>query len=195
MNGRHRSGGLTLIELLAVIATAVFVMLFAIPALQDFLRDNRLAAATNRFTSSLQFARAEALVRHVTVRVCKLGNPGAALPQCSNGPQGYEQGWIIYADPSPQDFQPNQIEDVLHVSDGEADINFSIRGNSNVAQQIAFAATGITVGTPNGLGNGTIVLCDARGWADKGRYARVVIISTPGRIRVLTGDASTVTSC
>lgn len=192
-----KTSGLSLIEMLAAAVVGAVLLLIATPALLRFYQDSVMTSTANQFATSLQYARGQALSLRTTVRVCRSEQPSATpVPVCNpaQGDQGYESGWIVYADPPPGDDQPNQPEDVLQVVDLKLPEGFSIHGNSHVASQVGFTALGTALGT-NGVGNGTIVLCDRRGWADNGKYARVVVISTPGRIRTVTGDASSVKSC
>jgi len=123
---------------------------------------------------------------------CSIWHCGASSGTDSSG---YENGWVVYLDSEPYDFQPNSSDEILQVVIPDKRAGLTIHGNTNVASQIAFSPMGNTIGTPSGLGNGTLVLCDSRGWSDAGRHARVVVLSRTGRIRTVPGDQSTASSC
>ncbi len=65
---RRRGGGLTLIELLAVLAVTAIVAATAIPDLGALIALRRLEGAASGLAADLQFARSEALARNRSLR-------------------------------------------------------------------------------------------------------------------------------
>lgn len=61
--------GLTLVELMVVVAVAAILVLVAAPSLQDFVLMQRLKGINAQLVTDLQFARAEAAARNQLVRL------------------------------------------------------------------------------------------------------------------------------
>ena len=64
------SQGFTLIELLVTLAIVGIFAAIAAPSLQSFVLNNRIRAQTAALTSSLAFARTEAITRGTRVVAC-----------------------------------------------------------------------------------------------------------------------------
>lgn len=208
--------GFTLIELVVTLAVASILLAVAAPAFHNAYLNSVRASRTNTFVEALSFARSQAVALRRPVVMCRSDNPMAAVPHCS-GTQGWEDGWLIFLDRNRVGTgTTNQIDaldadsnrdGVLSLSDAdlngdrsldasdaiirrrerlvtadEADLpaesRYSLRGNANVATRIAFDSGGISAN------NGTIVACDARGFG----YARVIVVSTGGRIQSMDHD-------
>ncbi len=85
--------GFSLVELLVTLAVAVILVTAATPSLLQFVRANRLAAASNELVAALQLARAEALRRGRPVGVCASGDQST----CNAGGD-WSGGWILFQD-------------------------------------------------------------------------------------------------
>lgn len=172
--------GFTLIELMVTLAVAAIVLATAIPNFREMVKDNRIVTTSNEFLGMIHLARSEAIRGGKEVRLCKTSN----LSNCvTTG--GWEQGWIVV---------DTTDASVLRKRTG-LDSNLTLRGNNNVQNYLSFNSMGAMGGT-----NGQIILCDDRARNDFGGHkstARVVIISTTGRPRLVKGDDSdvTVNSC
>ena len=94
----RRLRGLTLIELMVVLAVAGTILFVAAPSLRDMILVQRLRATTNELITDLQFARAEAAARNEFVRfrfqqnstlscyVIFTADDNAKRCDCRNGP-------------------------------------------------------------------------------------------------------------
>lgn len=88
-----RSHGFTLVELVVTLAV-VAVLAAAIPALTNFVRENRMITALTQFRGQLMLSRSLAIRTATEVVLCKRDASG----QCTrNG--GWEQGWMVFSDP------------------------------------------------------------------------------------------------
>ncbi|MGA7800126.1 MAG: GspH/FimT family pseudopilin, partial [Gammaproteobacteria bacterium] len=87
----------------------------AVPSLQHFIQRNRLSAAVNRFSASLQYARSEAVRRGRRVVLC----PSVDLHSCAASEQ-WGQGWIVFAD-SDGDRERSRGEPLLRTAQGLPD--------------------------------------------------------------------------
>jgi len=77
LNNKNKTG-LTLIELITVIAVTATLLAIVIPAFGDFVERNRLKAATETLYSDLQFAKTEAIKRNKRIRVSFMTSNGGA---------------------------------------------------------------------------------------------------------------------
>jgi type IV fimbrial biogenesis protein FimT len=85
--------GVTLIELVVVIAIAAILITIAVPSYQYVTTTNRIASEINGLIGDLQFARAEAIKEGQSVTVCA-SSSGIA---CDAGTQ-WNDGWIVFLD-------------------------------------------------------------------------------------------------
>jgi type IV fimbrial biogenesis protein FimT len=172
-----RSQGFTLIELLVTVAIVAIVAVIAAPSLQNFVLNNRIRSQAAALTSSLVFARTEAITRSTRVVTC----PGTASGGCS-GTQ-WEDGWVVFVDTNNDteldvDEMPLELHGPL---DGSAT---TLRGNANVESKVSFFYDGRAQ-------SGTFVLCDQRGFD----HARVIEVLATGRSRTLIATDPSVHSC
>lgn len=109
--------GLTLVELLIVIAVSGILLGVAVPGFQQLISDTRASSAANRLVGSLNFARAESVRLGVPVTVCA-SRDGR---QCSGEEADWSRGWIVYHHETAQGARRLQHEEqILRVSDTAA---------------------------------------------------------------------------
>ncbi len=157
--------GITVLELMVVLAVAAILVTVGVPAMADFVAENRVAAKTNLMMSHIQFARHSAVTRRANVVAC----PSEDQLACS-GSNRWDRGWIIFVD-RDNDRQPDRPEDILRVVPPEDRLLLHSAGR----KRVRFQPMGGAFGT-----NLTIRVCDARGQAE----ARAIVVSNPGRVRV-----------
>ena len=75
-----RQRGLTMVELMVVLAVAAILVGLAIPSMSRTVAEWRLSNAVNAFSGSLRVARSEAIARGRAVRLCRTT---AAAPACA----------------------------------------------------------------------------------------------------------------
>jgi prepilin-type N-terminal cleavage/methylation domain-containing protein len=97
---RLRIRGFSLIELIVTLAIFAIVVGFAIPGMQTLLTNNRVSNFANEFNSALSYTRSEALNRNMCVVMCIAVDPNAPDPVCSTNLDDWNNGWIIFANPS-----------------------------------------------------------------------------------------------
>lgn len=157
--------GITLLELMVVLAVAGILVTVGVPAMADFVAENRVAAKTNLMMSHIQYARHSAVTRRANVVAC----PSKDRLACS-GDNRWDRGWIIFID-RDNDRQPDSPEHILRVVEPEDRLLLHSAGRNRVR----FQPMGGAFGT-----NLTIRVCDIRGQAE----ARAIVVSNPGRVRV-----------
>lgn len=120
---RKRVTGVTLIEMVVVLAVVGILAAMGMPVLSEFLRDNRVRAATEGFADGLGRARIEAIQRNTTVNFVVAG-PGwrIELPDPGGGsPSTLRTVAAVTTDPA------------LIVNASQATIGFDGSGRASVA--------------------------------------------------------------
>lgn len=168
---RIRERGLTVLEVMIVLAAIGLVVLITVPTSGMFLEKYRLSTASGRLSSSLEMARSEAHVRGSTVRVCPSSN-GETCRTDGN----WNLGWLVFsdgnADGRAQDIERIRAYDAPHQQ-------VSIRAEGAALTRVSFTMNGL-VGE-HGADSGSFRICylqsdhdptavtiDADGWVVKG---------------------------
>lgn len=173
MGGRYGSGGVTLVELLVLLALVAIVQSLAAPAVFGFADSMRLAAGANTLLSSIHFARSEAIKRNARVVMCKsvTGNSCA-----STG--GWEQGWIVFHDANnnasldagePRLLWEQPLPDRLRLV-----------GNAPIASYVSYTPMGTTRLISGAFQAGTFTICFQSAIRVE---VRQVVVSSSGRPR------------
>ena len=156
-----RDQGVTLIELLTVIAIVAILAAIGVPSFQETIVRNRMAAQSNEFLSALNFARSEAIKRGHSVTLCRSTN---ATSCASTG--GWESGWLAFSDPNgngTMDTGDASIRVWVALSAG-----FTLKGNTGVAGTIRYDARGMAQNT------GHLLMCKS----SQINGARAIIVTT-----------------
>lgn len=168
----RRSQGVTVLELIVTLGIAALLGSIAIPSFAALLRDNERTTAVNAFVHTIFLARSEAIKRGQVVSICKSRD----REHCSGNTGRWDEGWIVFVnrdrdDPAVRDAN----EPVVFVNEGW-------RRGSITSTRGSFSFRPYT----QGVVNGTVVFCDARGSA----HARAIIISHSGRPRISNRSSS-----
>ncbi|MGH8149476.1 MAG: GspH/FimT family pseudopilin [Steroidobacteraceae bacterium] len=91
---RQSVTGVTLVELLTVIAIVAIMMAIGVPSYRYINTSYRISAEVNGLLGDFQFARAEAIKEGQTVTVC-ISADGAT---CAAGTTAWQTGWIVFSD-------------------------------------------------------------------------------------------------
>lgn len=94
MRTRSSQNGLTLVEILIVLAIAGILATVAAPSLTDFVRNSRLNSAAMMMVSDLNLARGEAIKRNARVLICS----GNAAAGCNGSADWAATGWVVCYD-------------------------------------------------------------------------------------------------
>lgn len=167
----RRPTGLTLVELLTVLAMVAILSTVAVPNLARFIRNSERAAAVNDFLHAIYFARTEAIKRGTVVSLCNTVDG----ERCANDAANWSSGWMVFV---------NTDHDDLPVRDPGEPILRRYAGwprGRIASNRKAFSFRAYNQSTVNG----TIVFCPA-GYSHD---ARAIIISHTGRPRLSSKDA------
>jgi len=190
----NRPRGFTLIELLVTLAILAIIAVIAAPSLQNFVLNNRIRSQAAALTSSLIFARTEAITRGTLVVAC--ARP-ATNDSCECGGKKWEDGWIVFVDENNGTEEEAEcvVDGLLEVHGPLDGSKTTLRGvKGNIQYSVFFRYDG-RVQKPSGKKQqGTFVLCDQRGW---GSDARAIQVLPTGRSRnlIATDDSLDVGDC
>ena len=161
--------GLTLIELMVVIALIAILTGFVAPSFSSLLQSNQRTTLTNIIVGNIIAARSASIKGRQTVLLCRSANQqncDAAAPQLSD----WKDGWIGFIDRNGNDQFDNTVDQLIL---SQAAVTPNHRLTFNNWGRIRFY--------PNGsVRNGRFILCDNR----NPEIARTIILYRTGRIRL-----------
>jgi len=179
-----QNSGFTLIELMVTIAVAAVLAAVAVPSMQGLIAHNQLAAANNELLSAAMYARSEAVMRGLPVRMCNSATTADSSPTC-NSDDSWSSGWIVFVDSNAND-SVDTGEDVLRVFANSSSA-LTITPDSSNARGLVFNKTGRAEGVAasgtHSTGGSTFTTCSSR--VSDGR---ILSISISGRASTTKKD-------
>lgn len=148
--------GFTLVELLVTMAVAAILLTIAVPNLQMFVLNSRMASQANDLITAFNMARSEAVKRAASVTVCASSNGTS----CTGT---WAQGWIVRDAAGT----PIRAQEAL----GGAS---TLTGGANVASTITFTSNGrTTIPTTATVASTTLTLCPPSPASVQGRAIQI----------------------
>ncbi|MDQ2694950.1 MAG: GspH/FimT family pseudopilin [Pseudomonadota bacterium] len=158
--------GITLVELVVVMALVAILTTLAVPALREIVARNQLASLEQELFASLTLARSEAIKRNQNVVLC----PSANGTSCAGNARWWHQGWILFVDSNGNDTYDAGTDPPLLRAYAGSDVA-TIQKN-RITSNVRFLANGTARGD-----NGHFVFC-ARGNATHPLY---IVLANSGR--------------
>ena len=174
-----KQSGVTLLELMVVLAIAAILLTIGIPSFASLAHSSRLSSATNELLASLHLARSEAIKRGGRAVICSSAS-GAA---CANSGD-WHQGWVVFHDAN-NNAQRDAGEAVL-LSRHALPAGLRV---TTPRTYVSYVPDGSTKSTSGALQGGTFTVCNDTG---SPVVAREIVISLAGRARTAR---TTLASC
>ena len=163
--------GLTVLELLFLLALLGTLLSLGMPALEKAALDSRMAAQVNGFVRGIHLAKQTALKNNTEIVICK----STSGKRCEHD-QAWHTGWVIFSN-RDRDYPPQIDPDEKRLMVGAEFEHGRIISNRKrfVFRPFEIRST-----------NGTLYFCDRRGIS----HARRIIVSFTGRPRLANLDDS-----
>ena len=146
-----RSAGITLVEVMITVAIIAILAAVALPAFNNVILANRLAAGANELVGSLQVARSEAIRRGSRVVVCA-SSSGAG---CGGA---WSDGWIVFEDRN-RDGSVSGGESILRTQTALNDLQ--VLASPNVGTSVVYRPDGMARQGTGALLAGRLSVCKA----------------------------------
>jgi type IV fimbrial biogenesis protein FimT len=204
---RRASRGITLVELMVVVALVAILAAIAAPNLADLFINNRLSTAANEVVTAINTARSEAVRRGTVVAMqrCSAVNTATGCSQASSAEADWSKGWFIFVDSNRNRAWSNG-EEVLRVGQAvKPDANSPLTLHQNTLTIGSAAKNGAVGFCPDGRVFGVdcaektfagewstiFVICyEGKLAAGNRPRSRAILVNREGRVRVATHDAS-----
>lgn len=192
--------GLTLIELMAMLAVVAIIFTVGVPQLSIFFKGNRMVSNTNELLAGLNVARSEAIKAGQRVTICKSLNATSAAPTCDISGTGWETGWFVFVDSDNTKGSYSSSSDgaVLRVNGGASGdaVTISVDATDNIVNFVSFTSRGTPKLSNGAAQSGVFRVCDDRGLknASGNVVARGIVLGATGRARS-TNDATLIGAC
>lgn len=96
-NAGAPQAGVTLIELMVVIAMVAIILAIGVPEYQNFTRSNTLLAEVHTLKGDIALARSEAATMGTNVVICPSDGTGTNATSCSTTNTNWADGWVVLA--------------------------------------------------------------------------------------------------
>lgn len=188
LRGEQQSG-LTLIELMVVLAITAIIITLSTP-LSDLLQQNRISSQVREFAGALNLARGSAVSGGTCASLCIWdgNNPAdCRAPTNDDDQESWDAGWLVFSDTNCN--AAIDAGDVILKQFAALPDGFSLRvqstnnnagGSNDNRETITYQPSGIARNSV-----GTWTLCDPSGNVN---FKRGIDISVTGRVQSLTDD-------
>lgn len=177
-NCRHAAKGVSMIEVLLVVAVMGILAAVALPSFKSTIDSNRRAAYATQLLEDLALARSEAIKRGVRVTVC----PSADASSCADS-LSWASGWIIFTDGSGPGTRDSATETLIRVH--EALPSGWIAVKNGALKYVGFSASGYNA---DAVGF-TLAICPASSACDTMTTTTPqtnLVMSAIGRARIVS---------
>jgi type IV fimbrial biogenesis protein FimT len=164
----RRTAGVSLVELLVVVAIAAILLGIGVTSFQGLTITNRISGEINNLLADMQYARSEAIKQGQNVVVC-VSTSGA---DCTGG-TSWDQGWIVFVDPNNTKTTSGNAALVLRARSAFTGTDTLTDGATSL---VSFDREGLALGlltTMSGNGGAVLALHDSTNNATRTRCLEI----------------------
>lgn len=176
LNRAAYNSGVTMIELIVVVAMLAILATMAAPSMTRVALDGQATESINTLIASLRSARSEAVVGYKSRVIVCISSNGRT---CTGGAD-WSNGWIVFVDKNSNNTMDGQ-DTLVRVASAQADALTirAARGDNNASiARLEFDTEGMLPDIS------TFTICDKRG----SEFARALVINASGQTRIATDD-------
>ncbi len=174
MSNSRKQRGVTLVELMIVIAIAAIFAVIAIPSMTDFVRTTRITSVTSQLNSDMNFAKSEAVKRNTRVLICPANNTNT---DCNATASWSTAGWLVCYD------NTNDATDNCDATSTANPNPIQIRSATDPTVTVTGPAVAVRfnpIGSQGVVGNTGVTLTVTGTWA--GAKSRTISVAGSGSI-------------
>ncbi|HEY1314341.1 MAG TPA: GspH/FimT family pseudopilin [Steroidobacteraceae bacterium] len=177
----QRQLGVTLVELMIVIAIATILMAIGVPSYRYVTKSNRVSGEINALLGDLTFARYEAVKEGLPVEVC----PAAATATTCTASTTWSSGWIVLSNAAATGGTAVVLRRQLPFSN----FNSTDTLTTVTAQSVTFNREGFATA-------GAIVNFSLHDATDTSSYTRCLVVNVAGELATgLSGQTILTATC
>lgn len=177
--GRARFLGFTLVEALVVLTITALLATWAIPWMQGWVLQHRLATATNALAAAFAMARQTAIAHQRPVALC-----AAAPPKCHDTARwNWATGWMIFFDNNRNGLL-DADEQLVHTA-AAVPQGITVLANSPLRKTVIFTPLGVAQQASGAFTAGRIRLCVRSPILNN---VRDLVLAKSGRFRLEESD-------
>lgn len=177
-----RRKGFTLIELLVTISVAAVLAAIGGPAMQSFIKNNRLQSKTHSLMADILEARSESVTRRKRIVMCRSADSAAGTPTCGGSANDWGTGgYIIFVDENGNSAFDDGLPNLLRRGPAASN-NITVTADSTVNNNLVFRSDGTT---DEGGSTGKFAICDDRDESEG--HGRRLDVPPHGRPKITTG--------
>ena len=178
-----KSYGVTLLELVVVVAIVGVLITLAVPSFRNLAERSAVSGHVNNFIGALRFARSEAIKAGTTVVMCRSTNSETPTPTCATSGDNWGLGWIIFVN--------RDLDNNNNYNSANGDTLVKVQGPLASSGGIAPAATvGKFVFKSTGMMSAGASQMVFNSQSLASNQQKIVCISFQGRARVLVDSFS-----
>lgn len=180
MFNKKLQSGVTLIELMVVVAILAILASLAAPSFNQLIANNRQSSQVNSLLGDMRFARSEAIKRGRSIALCPSSDPTSATAACSGN--DWRTGWILFVDEDNNSARASTEAILRRQESISAQSGGIVTNGSNPVSAFRFNGEGRIPGAQDNLK----FISTLSGIDD-----RLLCVNTTGRVRVLAKGVST----
>ncbi|WP_148264886.1 GspH/FimT family pseudopilin [Collimonas fungivorans] len=174
------SKGFTLFELITTIAVVAILAAVGMPAMGNFISQNRLSGNVNEFIAATMLTRSEAIQRAGAVTICRSVGAETGSNVCDTSGSDWKDGWLVYV---------GTASDTPTTAAGSAHLILARQGAFTSGTSLVPATTATSI-TYNAMGAPIAAPPASFAFSFNTKFSRLVCFDPSGRTRAIKpGDA------